>query len=226
MKKFFSACLTLLLIFSFITPAFASYSMTFEEAKEYLVNYSATKENSLGEEYTVRYEFYSEEDINQAAEYIAEEGLDSFNEEIDAAIAAAVTEEKSFVPVTRTTDPSVVYRTVSGNGTHHVEGLISGMAYFDTLGTLEYQLVLEYDVLVLGGKLYEINNTECTLDNISAPSGGIQDVVHTTYCNDTNCGLTVRYVIFKTIGISWNEIPIGLRTEYDNEICGLLTSIA
>lgn len=93
MKKVLTLLLSLSLIFSFSVTASAASPMTFDEAKSYLQNYSVTKENSLGKGYTTQYVFDSEEDLNKAAAYIAENGLDAFNESLEAAIATAVANE-------------------------------------------------------------------------------------------------------------------------------------
>ena len=52
MKKLLSIVLSLVLVFSLSSTAFASEaSMTVDEAKSYLENYYVTKVNSAGKEY-------------------------------------------------------------------------------------------------------------------------------------------------------------------------------
>ena len=75
-RTFFAIILTVIMLCN--TNVFAS-SMTFEEAKNYLQNYEATKVNELGKEYTIKYIFKSEEDLNKTASYISENGLTKFN---------------------------------------------------------------------------------------------------------------------------------------------------
>lgn len=90
-KKLVSIVLSAVMVIGMSTTAFAATPMTLEEAKEYLSSYNVTKTNAAGKEYTTQYVFDSESDLNKAAAYIVEHGLDNFNNTLDVAISEAVT---------------------------------------------------------------------------------------------------------------------------------------
>ncbi len=94
MKKLLSMTLCLSIVFSLLSTVSASeLPMTVDEAKTYLENYYVTRENSEGKEYSVQYIFSSEDDLNSAAQYIADNGLAAFNAALDIAIEEAVSNE-------------------------------------------------------------------------------------------------------------------------------------
>ena len=199
MKKILAAILSLMMVFSLSVPAFAASPMTFDEAKAYLENYCVTKENSFGKEYTTRYEFNSEDDLNKAAEYIVENGLDAFNAAVDAAIKEVVANEPQRTMVMpRTTDPTTVYETVSSDGTHNLSAEAYGLASFDSLGTVEYLVELGYRVTVSNGKFTNLTSISFDIPYISA-AGSWGDTSFPSHCLDYNCGVTANYVITKTI---------------------------
>ena len=201
------------------TNVFAS-SMTFEEAKNYLQNYEATKVNELGKEYTIKYIFKSEEDLNKTASYISENGLTKFNTTMEEKIAEAVKNESNELPQTRSTDPIGVYRTVSGNGPHSVSGISYGLASFGNLGTVEYQVHLGYIVTVQNGRMTSVSNISFDIPYISA-MGSWGDTSFPSYCNSTICGVTANYTITKTLFIE----DIGIAAETDFETFSLITNL-
>lgn len=225
MKKVLTLLLSLSLIFSFSVTASAASPMTFDEAKSYLQNYSVTKENSLGKGYTTQYVFDSEEDLNKAAAYIAENGLDAFNESLEAAIATAVANEpQRTLIMPRTTDPTTVFKTVSSDGNHYLSGEAYGLASFDTLGTVEYLVELGYRVTVSNGKFTDLTSISFDIPAISA-AGSWGDTSFPSHCLDYNCGVTANYVITKTVEIGIGDFSFEIKAETDNEIFALLTSI-
>ena len=225
MKKLLSIVLSLVLVFSLSSTAFASEaSMTVDEAKSYLENYYVTKVNSAGKEYTVQYIFSSEDDLNSAAQYIADNGLDAFNAALDVAIEEAVSNETPAVPRPRTTTPRTAYETVSGNGNHYVSAEAYGLASFDSLGTVEYLVELGYRVTVTNGKFTNLTSISFDIPYVSA-AGSWGNTRFPSYYTDTSAGVTANYDITKTVEIGIGDFSFEIKSETDNEIFALLTSI-
>lgn len=217
--------LTLILTLGMNTLAFASPAMTFEEAKEYLESYNATQMNSLGKRYTTQYVFHSEQDLNRAAAYIAENGLDEFNADLDNAIAEIVENDLEAVPPQkRTVTPSAVEEAVSGDGTHYVYAIEGGLASFDTLGTVMYSVELSYRVTVKDGKFTQLNNISFDIPSIG-PAGSWGEVSFSSYCIDEHCGVTASYVITKTLEVGVGDFSFEIKSETDEDIFSLLAYI-
>jgi len=99
-------------------------SLTPDEAKAYLLSYKDVETNRYNKEFVKYYEFATRQDLERAVAYICEYGLDVFHNEVDAAVKEVVAqEEKTQTSVSRTVDPLVVNRTISGNGIHTVSGM-------------------------------------------------------------------------------------------------------
>ena len=225
MKKFSLLTFILSLVMVFNVTAFASSTMTFEQAKEYLQNYHETRENDFGEIYTVQYIFDSEEDLNKAAIFIVENGLDEFNNALDKEIAEYVkNEETSTLVQPRTAFPSNSYETVSGDGTHQVEVVAGGLASFDTLGTLDYRVELGYRVTVRNGKFVSISSISFDVPYVGQ-GGSWGELSLPSYCTDYNCGVTANYVISKSVDLGIGDFGITIKTETDKEYLSLETSI-
>lgn len=223
-EKVLSFFLVLTFVFSMSTTAFASErSMTVEEATEYLENYYVTKENSAGETYTTQYIFSSEEDLNNAALYIAENGLAAFNAALDTAIEEAVSNEPPTAPRPFTTTPTTAYATVSGNGTHYVSAEAYGLANFDTLGTVEYLVELGYRVTLTDGTLSNVTSISFDIPYISA-AGSWGDTSFPSYASGSHAGVTANYTITKSLEIGIDDFSFVIKSETDFEIFALLTS--
>ena len=206
---------------TFKTTAFAS-SMTVDDAKEYLKNYSVTRENQLGKEYTTQYVFDSEEDLNRAAAYIAENGLDKFNFAVEEAIDEVVRNESmETIPQMRTANPSAIEETVSGTGNQYVAAEAYGLASFDTLGTVEYSVVLSYRITISNEVFTGINNISFDIPSIST-AGSWGNVSFSSYCIDKHCGVTASYLITKSIEIGFGDFSFEVKSETDSEIFSLL----
>lgn len=226
MKKLLSFVLSLAMIFSLSATAFAvEQTMTVEEATEYLETYCVTKENAAGKVYTTQYIFSSKDDLNSAAQYIAENGLDAFNAALDNAIEEAVRNEPPTSPRPRTTTPTTAYATVSGNGNHYVSAEAYGLASFDTLGTVEYLVELGYRVTLNNGTLSNVNSISFDIPYISA-AGSWGSTRFPSYANGGNAGVTANYIITKTLEIGLGDFSFEIKSETDNEIFALLTSVS
>ena len=225
MKKIMSLLLVVIMVLSIPCTAFASEaSMTVDEARAYLENYYVTKVNSAGKEYTVQYIFSSEDDLNGAAQYIADNGLDAFNMALDVAIEEAVGNETPVAPHPRTTTPTTAYETVSGNGNHYVSAEAYGLASFDSLGTVEYLVELGYRVTVTNGVFTNLTSISFDIPYISA-AGSWGNTRFPSHCTNTNAGVTANYDITKTVEIGIGDFSFEIKSETDNEIFALLTSI-
>jgi len=222
----------LVLAFSFSTTAFAKSpvestitsenQLTFEEAKEYLTTYSEVNVNEFGKEFTTEYYFTTTQDLDAAAAYIVEFGLDVFNEAVEASVEEIVSQEsQSNLISPMTTDPTVAYATVSGNGTHTVSAETYGLASFDTLGTVEYSASLSYKVVVSSGKISGLSSISFDIPYISA-AGSWGDVSLPFYTTDTNAGVTANYTITKELEVSIGDFGFIIKSETDNEIFALL----
>lgn len=224
-KKLISLTLAVVMVIGVSITAFAASPKSFDEAKEYLESYNITKTNSMGKEYTTQYIFHSENDLNKAAAYIAEYGLDNFNNEVNNAIIEAINNEpKNTLIYPRTTTPTTAYESISGNGTHRVSATAYGLASFDTLGTVEYSVELGYKVTVNNGKLTNLTSISFDIPYISA-AGSWGSTSFPSYCNDTKCGVTANYLITKTVEIGVGDFSFEIKSETDNEIFALLTSL-
>lgn len=196
---------------------------TLEEAREYLINYKEINTNEYGKEYTVEYVFDSERDLNAAAKYILDYGVDTFNHILQEKIEESVSNEPKY-PIARTTSPTTAYETISGDGSHYVSAQTYGLASFDTLGTVEYRAELGYRVVVENGEMVEINSVSFDIPYISA-AGSWGSLSIPTYCTETNCGATANYIITKTIEIPIGDFSVQVKSETDNEIFALLTEL-
>ena len=227
MKKFISTILGVVMILSLSITSFASESkMTVNEAKEYLQNYNVTKNNEFGKEYTTSYSFNSEEDLDKAACYIANHGLEAFEDALNSAISEVVANEpKSTTPITRSTEPATAYATVSGNGTHSVSASARGMASFDTLGYVEYKVILGYKVTVSNGEFTNLTNISFDIPSVSG-GGSWGNARFPSHCTATNCGVSANYDIVKSVEVEVEDFSIVIKSETDNEVFSLLTSLS
>ncbi|EOD00461.1 hypothetical protein [Caldisalinibacter kiritimatiensis] len=225
MKKFLSLILSFVMLFTLSISAFAAEpQMTVDEAREYLQSYYVTKENSVGKEYSIQYIFNSDEDLEKAAIYLSENGLSAFNATVDTAIEEVVSKEPKS-PQTRSTTPTTGYATVSGDGNHYVSSEAYGLASFDSLGTVEYLVELGYSVTVSNGVFTDLTSISFDIPYISA-AGSWGNTRFPSYCTDTSAGVTANYDITKSVEIGVGDFSFVIKTETDNEIFALLTSIA
>lgn len=225
MKKFISVIISLIILLSLsITSIAAERQWTIDEAKDYLQNYNITKTNSIGKEYTTEYIFHSEDDLEKAALYIVENGLSAFNAALESAIADAVSKEPQAI-IPYSVSPSSIYRTVSGNGPHYVSAIANGLANFDTLGTVEYQVELGYKVTVTNGKFTNLTSISFDIPYVSA-AGSWGHTRFPSYCKDYNCGVTANFDITKTVEVGVGDFSFEVKSETDNEVFALLTNLA
>lgn len=172
----------------------------------------------------MQYIFSSEDDLNSAAQYIAENGLAAFNAALDIAIEDAVSKEPAPTVLPRTTTPTTGYATVSGNGNHYVSTEAYGLASFDSLGTVEYLVELGYRVTVTNGVFTNLTSISFDIPYISA-AGSWGNTRFPSYYTDTSAGVTANYDITKTVEVGVGDFSFEIKTETDNEVFALLTSI-
>lgn len=211
----------------FSTTAFAAMTESRQEkiagAREYLMNYNKEEVDEFGKAFTTEYNFKTSQDLDAAATYIADHGLEAFNEAVENAIREAVSQEPKSA-MTRTTDPATVYRTVSGDGNHDVRAEAYGLARFNTLGTVEYRVELGYRVNVQNGRFTQVTSTRFDIPYISA-AGSWGDLRMPSHCTSTNAGVTANYTITKSVQISVGDFGFEIKSETDNEIFSLLTNL-
>lgn len=225
MKKLLSIILIFLIMFSFSFTSFASEPhMTVDEARAYLENYCVTEVNSVGKEYTTQYIFSSQDDLEKAAQYIADNGLEVFNTALAVAVDDVVGNETPIVPRPRTTTPTTAYKTVFGNGTHYVTAEAYGLASFDSLGTVEYLVELGYSVTVTKGVFTNLSNISFDIPYVSA-AGSWGHTRFPSYYTDTVAGVTANYDITKTVEVSVGNFSFEIKSETDNEVFPLLTYV-
>lgn len=226
--------LVLVIALTLSTTAFAqskentlmtAHQQALADAKEYLMTYSKVEVNELGNEFTTEYQFKTSQDLDAATIYIAEYGLDAFNKAVETAIEEVVSKERqSELIVPRTTDPTTAYATISGNGTHTVSAETYGLASFDTLGTVEYLANLSYRVVVSDGEITGLSSISFDIPYISA-AGSWSNLSLPFHNTATNAGVTANYTITKTIEISIGDFGFEIKSETNNEIFALLTSL-
>ena len=203
----------------------AEENPSLEEAKTYLKNYCEVRTNQVGKEYRLSYIFSTEQDLELAAQFVAENGLKAFNDAVKARIDELTSEEKIHSGVSlRSAEPSAVHKTVSGNGNHRVSGRASGEAHFGSLPGCAYMVELSYTATVSGGKFTNVSDisfdvpiigASCTWGRISFP----------TYCYDTSCGVTANFRITKTISVSVGNFSVDIKAETSEEVFAVLTSL-
>ena len=206
----------------------SSPEMTFEEAKEYLESYCELQTNASGKEVTIQYHFGSEESLDRAASYIAEHGLNAFNDMIDKKIEEmANQEQKSLLPLPRTTDPTTYFATVSGNGTHRINGVGSGLCDFGSLGTAQYLVELSYDAHVSNGSFFLVNNIVFDIPWTSYAEGIVQYTEKScpSFCYSKNCGVTANYVVTKMIPFDPNDPNTWIEGAVDHEVFPVNTTL-
>ena len=223
MKRLALIVFVLLLVIASSSSVFADTSMNLEEAKAYLEGYSVHEVNEYGNGFTVSYEFDSDEDLINAANYIVEHGLDAFNQEVAAAIAAISDSESDNAGATlRYTTPASVSRYVSADGIYVLSGSAYGLASFATLGTVEYNVDLGYTVTVANGTITGLNSVSCNVWALS-PGGSWGNLTIQTSNGGTYCSATAYYVITKSVQISIGDGSFTIKSETDNESFTLVT---
>jgi hypothetical protein len=204
----------------------SEYQQVLEEAEEYLTNFRKIENNEYGKEFSVVYQFNTAYDFNKAKAYIAEFGVEAFNNAVDIAVGEIVgNEPASASMITMSATTPVKYKTISGNGTHYISDQTSGLASFNTLGTVEYIAALHYTVTVSNGQITGLNSLGFSVPYIST-AGGWEDVTIPFYSNANAAGATANYTISKTLEISIGDFAFEIRTEYDNEVFSILTTLS
>ena len=231
-KKVFSMLFAVMIIVSLVPmsasaslveekAAMQQYQCALEEAKEYLQDFCITEIN----EFTTVYQFSTEHDLNEAAAYIAKYGLDQFNAAVDDAINEAVSKEPpSELNKPRTTTPTTVYKTISGNGTHNISAEAYGLASFPTLGTVEYLVEFGYRLTVSNGQITGMSNISFNIPYIST-AGSWGGLSVPNYVFPSSAGATANYTITKTIEIPIGNFSFTIKSETDNEIFAILTTL-
>lgn len=221
-KKVVSSILLAAMTMSMSLSAFATPAITFDEAKNYLLNYSITETDSDGDECTTYYVFDSEDKLNNAANYIVENGLDAFNHVVNETINDVVSKEPKIEA--RETDPAIAYETVSGDGTHYVSAEAYGYSSFPTLGAIQYIVELSYRATVKGGKFTSVSSASVDFPVIDV-SGSYGKISLPSYCNNTSCGVTANYTITKSIDIPLGDGSFTIKSESDKENFALITNL-
>lgn len=225
MRKLMSVLLMIVCIMPFGNMVYAADSMSVEEAKDYLENYCVTKVNSQGKEYTMQFDFSSEEELEAAALFIAENGVTRFHELLDVGIEELGNSGVSGIPIQpRTTTPTIAYRTVYGNGRHNISGEANGLASFDSLGTLEYAVRLAYTAVAADGAFIDVTNISFDVIAMGA-NGGINNLTFNDHHIGSDCGVTANYVISKTTSVGVGDLNVPIKTEIDSETFTILTSL-
>lgn len=226
MKKFISILLVLSMVFGMSTSAFAmaheengvetEREYTLAEAKEYLLNYCKIETNEFGKELKTTYEFDSDADLERAAAYIVDYGLDAFNKKLEADIKEYVKKEEQII-MPRETSPMSINKTISGNGTHAISGETYGLASFKTLGTVEYRAIIKYSVVVKNGKIVRFG-TSPTFDIPTISGGGSWGKVTIKQdLKDYTANAAASYVITKSVKIK----GVTVKSETDTEVFGV-----
>ena len=81
-----------------------------------------------------------------------------------------------------------------------------------------------YRVTVSNGKFTDLSSISFDIPYISA-AGSWGSTSFPSYCNNTNYGVTANYLITKTVEIGIGDFSFEIKSETDNEIFALLTSL-
>ena len=198
---------------------------TLEKAKEYLLTYRKVETNKNGKEFITTYQFAEGENLDAAAEFIVENGLDTFNSELEKAIQEYVkNEDTPSIIIPRSTTPGTGHATVSGNGNHNVSAQASGLAQFPSIGNLEYRVVLGYRVTVQNSTITSISNISFDIPYIQ-PNGSWGNLRLPSNVSGKYASVTANYNITKTINVSVGDFGVPIKSETTNEIFALLTNL-
>ncbi len=203
----------------------AEENPSLEETKAYLKNYCEVRTNQVGKEYRVSYIFSTEQDLELAAQFVMENGLEAFNDAVKARVDELASEEKIHPDVSlRSANPSSVHKTVSGNGNHRVSGRAPGIAHFGSLPGCEYMVELSYTATVSGGKFTNVSNISFDVPVIGASSEWGR-LSFPSYCYDTSCGVTANFRITKTVSVPIGNFSFDIKAETSEEVFAVLTSL-
>ncbi|QNK39345.1 hypothetical protein [Caproicibacter fermentans] len=90
------------------------HQQSLADAKEYLTNYSKVEVNEFGKQFTTEYQFKTSQDLDAAANYIVEYGLDAFNEAVKTETEKVVSQEsQSELIRPQSTTPTTAVKTKS-----------------------------------------------------------------------------------------------------------------
>lgn len=191
-------------------------NLTVDEAKAYLETYREEKTNELGKTYTIEYEFASEIDLNRAAQYIVENGIEVFNRELESQIEEKVQNEDVIQTQNiRAANPlSAVYYLNRTESSQRATSDIFGRAYFDTLGSVEYILTLKYTVLVNtnNGTIQDANRPTLLTRHMSG-GGALGDYTIPMGHSSTGASATANYYITKSVEIGLEDFSFSIKTE-------------
>lgn len=217
-----SSVISLMMLFS--TTASATEYMTMEEAKDYLQNYEQITVLPSGKTSTLRFRFYDENGLIEAAEYIVENGTVAFHAMVDEKIELALAEEAT-VPAPTFTTPSSGYVTIpQTDGNHEVSYEANGLAEFGKYGTTSYSLEIGYQVTVSNGQIVGINSLNFDIPWIAGWFTTWGDLTYNTYCVSPECGATANYTLTKTITIEMENGAFSADEETDDEYFALHTT--
>ena len=198
--------------------------MSFETARDYLLNYKKVITNQDSSKTITTYEFKSDEKLDEAATYISKYGLKAFNNILSEEIEKALEKEpKTASIVTRTVDPVTITKKISGNGTHTVSGQASGLAKFDTLGTAEYIVKLSYKAYVKNNKITQIDSISFDIPYAGPGDVTWGDLTFNQNVTSKSAAVTANYRITKSVSVGKFEIVI--KSEFDPDAFAVLASL-
>lgn len=220
--------IVMIFVLIFSASAFAATpEISIEEAKAYLTNYSEEKMNEYGEPYTLSYEFKDEEDLEMLANYIVANGVDGFNAMIEEELQkVAEKEPQQTSPPKRIASPSVIHKSISGDGRHVVSATTSGLVSFDKCGSVEYRVELRYTVTVKNGEFVSLTTPSFRTAYISPTSATIDDVSLPNHCKPKEAGVTANYTVTGRIELQTPAGSITLVSENKRDIFALIADIA
>lgn len=187
--------------------------MSLDEAKSYLTSYRATELNDFGEPFTVSYRFKNEEQLDEAARYLSQYGVDAFNKLIDEKVAQK-TEHDTRAITPYSVKPFTVYRTVSSNGTHRLSGTGDGTSNFGKYGSITFTANIGFSVVVSGGKISSCHSPWFKLSYLSSGAQMVPEVALPTSCNPgSGASVTANFKIERVVGVDVLEVVVG--TSYE-----------
>lgn len=205
----------------------SNYPQTLDEAKEYLLQNRKIYIIKNGQTCEYEYEFQTEKDLDKAAEYIMENGLESFNTQLTQKMQNRVNAAIETNTIS-TRDADVLSKKVyipKKDGVHRVSEIFTGIADFEGIDELiytsNYIARISYNVTVKNGVMTDLTGYSFEMQNIDFAS--LKSVTLNKGLSNTGASVTANYTMERTISETILGVTINMYTVETTDWCCLLT---
>lgn len=205
MKKLLSFLLVFVLVMSMAAPTLAVVpgdDAQTEQAKELLTTYSQVITDESGIKTTIRFQFHTEDALNEAAAYVVKYGMDAFLQKVEAEIVDKYGSNNSADNISPLQDhsqtvlPSAARVYISGDGIHNVSATGSGTVGFTNifLEPIKYTVKFSYRVTVKDGVITNVNGLSASFPTMTS-HGEVTETAFGFGFTDSTADGTVTYTI-------------------------------